>query len=261
MCSKRIQLWIAAVLSAAILALGCRSGSHSDGRGTDTVPSVTSRSPVRIAVLQDKTGSTGWTRTPQLTTAQLDLLIEVLRPGGGELGFGLIRDQSDRGLVRLRIDPPPEPVATPRKTGRPFKDVRLMEQYRADQAKFHQMLSLWETETDLSIARFRKDVQPLLDRRANAKSTDIWGAVRRADLFLAEDDAAWGCATHRWAVFASDGLHNRRVVKPAPFRSGARVLVINSAAQFGSLTALRAEAFESVEAAFRHISAIEGGQK
>ena len=136
-----------------------------------------------------------------------------------------------------------------------------MEQYRNDLVQFQQKLAAWQAETDERIARFKKDVQPLLDQRADAKSTDIWGAVSRADLFLAEDEAAWRRATHRWAVFASDGLHNRGMVKPAPFRSGARILVINSAAQFGSLTALHPEAFESVEAAFRHISATEWGQK
>lgn len=261
MLSKRMELRLAAVVSAALLALACRSGSNSGGGTADKVPSAIGPSPVRIAFLQDKTGSTSWTRTPQLTTQQLDLLIAVMRPIGGELGFGLIRNDSNRSLVRLRIETPPGRVAKPKKTGQLFKDALGMERYRTEQAKFQQELSLWEAETDRRIARFKKDVQPLLDSHADATSTDIWGAVRRADLFLAENDAAWGCSTRRWAVFASDGLHNRHQVKPALLRSGARVLVINSAAEAGSLAALHPDAFESLEAAFRYISATEGAQK
>jgi hypothetical protein len=245
-------------LIASSVSTGCGTASKANAPVPEQAAALQKPSPVKVAFLQDKTGSANWTRTPQPTLDELQMLVDLLCHAGGELGVGLIRDDSNRGLLRLRIEPPPEDVPKPTKTGRPFADARRMEQYRNDKAVFQQRLAAWHAETEGRIARFRKDAQPLLDQRSDARSTDVWGAVRRADVFLNEDDTAWHRPTHRWAVFATDGLHNRRAVKAAVMKNGARIMVINSDAQFGSLALLHPEPFESIEAAFRHLRAAEG---
>src|SRR6266851_248754 len=146
------------MLFASLVATGCGTASKTGAPIVEQAVAVQKPSPVKVAFLQDKTGSTTWTRTPQLTAEHLDLLIEVLRRAGGELGFGLIRNDSNRSLVRLRIEPPPEPVAKPMKTGRLFSDARRMEQYRNDMIQFQQKLAAWQAETNQHIARFKKDV-------------------------------------------------------------------------------------------------------
>ena len=247
-------------LVASFVITGCGTASKANAPAPEQAAAVPKPSPVKVAFLQDKTGSANWTRTPKPTLDDLQMLIDLLCHAGGELGVGLIRDDSNRSLLRLRIEPPPQDVPTLQKSGRPFADARRMEQYRNDKAVFQLKLAAWQAETDQRIVRFRKDTQPLLNQRSDARSTDVWGAARRADVFLGEDDATWHRPTHRWAVFATDGLHNRRAVKAAVMKSGARIMVINSDAQFGCLAPLHPEPFESIEAAFRHLRAAEGGR-
>ena len=67
------------------------------------------RVAVRAVVLQDQTGSVNWTRTPTLCYEDLIPLVNLVRERSGELAFGLIRDSSNRGLLRLAITTP-EPV-------------------------------------------------------------------------------------------------------------------------------------------------------
>ena len=257
---RQVHAALTILLIASFDITGCGTASKANAPAREPAATLQKASPVKVAFFEDKTGSVNWTRTPQPTLDELQMLVDLLCHTGGELGVGLIRDNSNRGLLRLRIEPPPEDVPPLQKSGRPFADARRMEQYRKDKAVFQQKLAVWQTETDARIARFRKNTQPLLDQRSDARSTDVWSAVRRADVFLGEDDAAWHRPTHRWAVFATDGLHNRRAVKAVVMKSGARIIVINSDAQFGCLAPLHPELFESIDAAFRHLRAAEGGK-
>ena len=71
--------------------------------------------PVRICIIQDNL-STLTTRTQQLQIDELDLPISLLRQRGGEIGFGLINDNSNFSLKRLRVAvPPAAPVPPPKK--------------------------------------------------------------------------------------------------------------------------------------------------
>src|SRR5437667_3246420 len=168
--SKRAAL--TTLIFATLVTAGCGTASKADAPVAEQAAAVQIASPVKVAFLQDKTGSANWTRTPQPTVDELQMLIDLLRQTGGELGVGLIRDQSNRGLLRLRIDPPPRPVAKPLKTLRPFRDARRMEQYRKDTERYHGNLAGWTAETDRRIARFKTDALVLLDSPANARSTD-----------------------------------------------------------------------------------------
>ena len=64
------------------------------------------RVAVRAVVLQDQTGSVNWTRTPTLCYEDLKPLVNLVRERSGEVAFGLIRDSSNRGLIRLAVTTP-----------------------------------------------------------------------------------------------------------------------------------------------------------
>lgn len=207
--------------------------------------------PVRVVVLQDKTGSANWTRTPQLTLSDFDRLIDLLKARSGEVAFGLIRDSSNRGLLRLRIDSAPVAPEKPAQTGRVFDDARSVKAYRQANATYHRQLEQWQTATDASITLFKSSMGPLLDQPANARATDVFGAIRRGDLLLAEPQANGAPAVHAWLIAATDGDHNNGPVMMGKLRSGARLVVINSAGRIGSLKVFAPITFESISSAMR----------
>src|SRR4051794_8957605 len=57
-----------------------------------------SRSPIRMAVFQDKSGSANTTRTEQLTEQDFVSPIKLLRCNGGELAVGIVDDVSNGSL-------------------------------------------------------------------------------------------------------------------------------------------------------------------
>jgi hypothetical protein len=216
--------------------------------------------PVRIVVVQDKTGSANWTRTPQLSVADLDLLIELLRNASGELALGLIRDSSNRGLVRLRIDLPPAQPAKPVPSGRPFNDMRAAKAYRTVFAVYQDDLEKWRTKTEANIAAFKSAAQILLDQKANASATDVWGAVVRADRLLCEPPSPGTPVPDLWLLVASDLYYNTGSARPQELRSGARLIVVN-AGQTASLAPLKPTRFEAIAPAFRYLIDTENGGK
>jgi hypothetical protein len=216
--------------------------------------------PVRIVVVQDKTGSANWTRTPQLSVTDLDPLIELLKNTSGELALGLIRDSSNRGLLRLRIDLAPTPPAKPVTTGQPFADMRAAKAYRTAFALYQDDLDSWRKRTEANIAAFKSVAQDLLDQKANATATDVWGAVTRADRLLCEPPSPGAPAPHLWLLVASDLYHNAGSARPQELRSGARLIVIN-AGQTASFTPLKPLRFEAIAPASRYVIDTENGGK
>jgi hypothetical protein len=241
-----------------LLLIACASGHGSEPVALSTTATTPGPkcAPVKIAILHDKTESTSWTRTPTLTFDDLAPVIELCGQCGGELAFGLIRDQSNRSLVRLRLEAqPPEPQAAELPRNR-FKAAQVKAEQERKRKEYEAQYDEWLGEMQARVAEFRAAVEPLLSSNADAGRTDIWGAAMRADSFLAEDDASWGQKTHRWAVFVSDGQAN--VQTPfAPMRSQAKVLGVNGSASLGVLERLNAMRFESPKAAFDFIIATE----
>jgi hypothetical protein len=216
--------------------------------------------PIRVAVMLDQSRSATWTRTPQLGSGDLDAVIDLLRIRGGELALGLIRDRSNRGLVRLRVEPPFAEPEKPRAKGNPFDLEKLRADHANDLAVYRKLQLGWQEQTQEKIAKFKTEIAPLLAQKADAGRTDIWGAVTRAELFLSESDAGWPRSTNRYAVFISDG---QNTVKSAPvaIKSGAKIILVNGANSPGSFVGIKVNVFESVPAAFQFICASEGEQQ
>src|SRR5512135_1608073 len=107
--SKTILQRTLLVTTVVVFAIGCTPAGES--KSADTVSAISPTNaeciPVRVAIFQDKSGSTNWTGTPTLKVEDVEPLVDLLSYCGGELGFGLISDNSNRGLIRLIIDPQP----------------------------------------------------------------------------------------------------------------------------------------------------------
>jgi hypothetical protein len=259
-----------AVLVFVLSISGCTdtpaTSSPADSSSGEPAPTRTAESaqcrPVKIAPIPDQTGSANWTRTPQLAADDLRPLFELLLKCGGEIGFGLIRDQSNRGLIRFKIPPPsPRPLAPPLSPDDDeFTTADKNEAYR-------EMFALWEQEIKQRREKYAGEfetylqtLQPLLAQRPKGRS-DIWGAIGRADLFLSERDEAWGQATRRYLILITDGQDNVGK-KPKAFKSEAQVLLVNASenVKAESLQSLQPIRFESTMAAVEHIVAAERGK-
>ncbi len=212
--------------------------------------------PVKIALLQDQTESTSWTRTQQLTIDDVSILIELLGQCGGEIGVGLIRDQSNKSLVRLRIEPPPVPPAEAKRPRNPFKAAQFDASLKAQNKEYEEALQKWQGEMEPRIEVFQRAVTPLLEKAPDAGQTDIAGAINRADLFLSEDDAIWNGVPSKWAIFSTDGQDNVRAPL-LPLRSNARIVVVNGSASSGLLNQYKPSLFESPRAAFDFLVSAE----
>lgn len=247
-------------------------GSLPDSQRIDAVPVAAAAStpravpqngmlrPVRIACIQDKSGSALLTRTPQLERDDLAPLIELIRERGGELAVGIIHASIRAGMARLRIDPSPLPPAPPASAARNPLDEAEQESARHDeQVAFEHKRTDWETEVNNRLETFHSDLDALLKVHSDSRTSPVWSAIERADLFLGESDASWSELPARYGIVLSDGEDN--TVHTAPVLSaGAVWLIVNGDGRVGALGALKAKRFESVRAAFTEVVAIERGR-
>ncbi len=246
----------------AVTAISALLATANCGDSTSTKPAsatvsvsapVTALRPVKIAVLIDKTGSMGEARTPDPQPADFGQLEELLQKTGGEISVGIIRDNSNRPLLRLRLDVPPLPPASPSKEQNVFAEQDSLEAYRNRLALYKGQLTQLHSEAEEKVGIFSRGLEALIDQKADAPNTDLYGAVQRAELFLNESDITWPRPTRRYLVVVSDGMDNVRK-EPIVVRSGAKVVVINGSGSLGALAHLKPEPFESLESAFRFVA-------
>lgn len=253
------------LLLISLVMVGCKQSGTQDAEQVRVdkpiTPTTTSQpcqqSIVKIALLQDKSGSTGQTRTPQISMEHIDLLVNFIRPCGGEIGFGLINEQSNSSLHRLRIEVPPSGAPKePDKNGNPFQVQREMAEYRKAKVKFDQSVQAFESETDRRIATFKSQISSLLDAPATAPRSDFFGGIQRANLFLSENSAAWPSPPHQVLLIVGDGLDNVHS-KHEALQKATRLILVNGSASVGSLTSLSPTRFENIESAIQFLIASE----
>ncbi|HYX27579.1 MAG TPA: hypothetical protein VE863_03355 [Pyrinomonadaceae bacterium] len=185
--------------------------------------------------------------------------INLLRCTGGELGIGIVDDLSNRPLVRLRIDAPPAPP-TPPQARNVFQRAEEDGDYQQRLNDYKDRVAKWTQETDRRVEAFLAQAGELLKQNPNAKRTNVWSAVSRADLYLNESDASWSSPTNRYAILNSDCQETAHT-KPVQVKSGAQWIVVNGAGSTGVTEALKPERFENPTAAFEFIKARELGGK
>ena len=258
----RTILGIAGFGFGAIVQCGC-SNAPAPAAAETAAPLVAPvgqakaiRSPLRIAFIQDKSLSTGETRTPQLKLEDLDSLLELMGATGGELAVGIIHDRSNLGFARLRIDAGPEEPAGVVEADNPFERRNQRAAQRKQKDKFEVQEQTWREEMQTRIGEFQSAAEPVLSMAADAKHSPVWDAVKRADLFLSESESDGSPEPHRYAVFITDGIDDVGA-RPVPIHTRTRILMVNGAAQLGALAVLKPQRFESIEAAVRYIVGLE----
>lgn len=261
------------LLTTAVAAVtaGC-GGSFPDTARVEAAPVAAASSarrggpdphvsrPVRIACLQDKSGSAALTRTPQLTLGELAPLIGLLRECGGELAVGIIHGSVRMQMARIRIERPPAPPKPPPSgAGNPLAEAEQESARHDYQIEFEKRLTNWETEVNSRLETFHSELGRLLKVSSDSRSSPVWAAVRRADVFLAESDTSWPEPPSRYAVVLSDGEDNTTRAASA-LSAGATWLMVNGDGKIGSLGSLNPKRFESVRAAFEDVVASERGK-
>jgi hypothetical protein len=229
----------------------CGTSTNAEARTNQTA----AWNPVRIALFQDKSGSSDTTRTAQLTQADLSAPISLLRCTGGELAVGVVDNVSKKSLARLRIEVPPWSPSTPA-AANVFVRANEDAVYQQRLKDYQKDVEKWAAETDKRVEIFLAQVAELLKQPATANRTSVWNAVARADLMLNESDVTWPQPTHRYAVLNSD-CQETAGTNPVAVKSGAQWIVVNGAGSVGIADALNPERFENPVAAFEFIKAKE----
>lgn len=240
--------------------------------------------PVKIGVMLDKSGSANWTRVEQPRVEDFQKLLPLLKENGGELAVGVICEDSNRSLVRVRIEQRPVLAASlfknpqmpqsPEDGGNAFELQERRQAYNQQLVEYNKQLETdgrtlenhrqelqgWESESEERIKGFVPQVKPLLERPVDCQSTDIWGAIARTGLFLNENDAVWSQSPRRFAVFITDGIHEAEG-KKTTIGGEVEVLLINGSASAGVFKNLKHQAFESVSSAFLYLTQTTNGGK
>jgi hypothetical protein len=218
-----------------------------------------------VAILLDKSRSAPVSLVSQLTRGDLNTLIDVLRACGGELAVGAIRGRTATPLVRLLVETPPQPAAREDvpQVGNPMilaeQHARVEGIYQKQRAAYEHKSRRWSAATEAAIEEFRQDVEAIIDEPTTAPHTDMWAALKQADLFLREsrEFRAYGrtaggnsSRTRHVLVALTDGIHT------APgsayhMQSTPDLFVVNSAGEVGALAGMSPRRFESFGAALR----------
>ncbi len=248
---------VAALLVSAITAACDATNAASQLAQSDPVRSGCKAVPV-VALLLDKSRSAPASLVSQLAPQDLDPLIELLRACGGELAVGAIRGRAATPMVRLFIETPPNPPVREEmpKVGNPMilreQRARIERVYSQRFSAYEGQSHHWATVTDAAVDRFRQDVRTVLEEPTTAPVTNVWAALRQADLFLSEPRDMRVTMRHV-LVALTDGLHTAGG-DPYRLQSTPELFVVNAAGEAGVLAAMKAQRFESFSAVSRAIT-------
>ncbi len=232
---------------ATTLIAGCRTNYDGPASHQGPPPQVPR---LRLVILQDVTGSMKEAHTQPITVEELQAAIELIRSRGGELGFGLIGEQSDRSLLRLAIEPPPVAPPEPSEPSNPLRRPRWQREHQEWEQARQRNEQRWKEETEKRKQAFLAEAQRRLEAPVAGRS-DICGGIRRGDLMLAEPFSGGHIA---FLMLITDGLHNVRGSDcPKTLSSSARLLLVNGAGILGVVGKYKPTRFESVRAALEFI--------
>ena len=223
----------------------------------------------KVCVISDKTGSSQRFETPQITTEDLvPLLDQMYGSTGGEIGWGLLDENSGTPLKRLYIRWLPElPV---RKRGRNARSE--LENAR----NYNEELALWVETRDERADRFQverehffESIAPDIARPDTSRVSDVAGALVRCARFLAEPDPTMmGLDFMPFILFISDVEHavtreylaknpdiDLTIPSPRELDIIPIIFVVNGKQHKGTLaqSGYSVRAFEGINAAVRTI--------
>ena len=227
--------------------------------------------PFKVCVIQDKSQSGQFYKTPQMQEHQLRPLTDQLAINGGDVAGGFIQHSSNYPLIRAFV--PPQPQLPVRK-----KALNSRKELEAE-LTYQQELQAWARARDerlldaeAEIARFYEQLRDSLETAPTAGESDVAGSLLRCDRFLSEPIAEYGGSeVHKIMLFISDVEHGVRssslqgndnleatIPKPYELESNAQIYVVNGRKHKGSLAknGYHVIAFEGIDAAIRSILSI-----
>lgn len=248
----------AGLLLAVVLTLGCGAAKEGAPAPKAGASHAACAAPIKVALLGDKTSSTELSRTQQIQADDLQPLVELISRCGGELALGFVTDDSNRSLVRLRVEVPDAAPEPPKLNGvPPFEAARLQDDYRKKKAEHERRMAKWDEQTARHKARFERNAREWLTKQPGFTSSDVWGALQRAELFIEEAPASWPAAPQRYILLVSDGEDNAS--RPEVTLSAeTQLILVNGSASVGDLQRLNPHRFESLDSATRYIISSEG---
>lgn len=216
---------------------------------------VSTAAPLKVVVLQDKSGSVDSTRTPRVTMSQFDALVSAVRERGGGIAFGFIDDESNESFTVMRVDAPRAVPTDPGREGNPFKVAEAVAKYKKELGEFEKNERQRQSAADQQVEAFKARVGSLLEDAGRSGATDVYGGLNRADLYLAEvgDTYSSDAQPQRFMILISDGLDNMRRPVGA-LRSRSQIILVNGSANIGVMKDYTPLRFEGIDSAFLYVT-------
>lgn len=257
------SIWLlSALIFGVTLFASCLNNSASPAINEEDLRAIENdicSGPVRAETLVDETTSMAQTGTRKVVAEELLPLIDRLTECGGDLSIRYIRENLGSGSERLRF---PEPLLPPE---RPQK-LAAEESYEFSDRVDAYNLKLIERKAQID--RNKADLKQKIDEfmaslrlnlaRRPANSTDFNSALNAADIVLSETDDIWRVKPRKFLILVSDAIDTQKRPK-FKFRSGARVLWVNTSTDERRLAGLDVTRVEDFTAAVREI--VEGGRR
>jgi len=234
-------------IAAVLLVEGCRLAEQPPQLQDAVQMQEDPARPIRICLVQDLSGSIEQTGIRRMNREALEALVALVQSRSGELAFGLIRETSNRPLERLRIDelPPAAPKMPPEPKNLLMRRS-WQEQVEALQQQYEATRKAYEERIAPRVEAFLQRAVAML-QGATAKRTDVCGAIRRCDVFLAE---MYPEKADAFMMLITDGLHSVRSSRcPDQLSSKAQVVLVTGGDSAGVVERYGPLRFEAVEAA------------
>jgi hypothetical protein len=231
-------------------------------------PSNSSKQPFTIFIGIDRTGSRVSSKIPTLKFPQLEQLARTAAKVGVEIRMGVICTDSDRPLLAFFIPEPPvapqslPPVPTIESVDNVLKLTKLRadhqkksEAYQQEVFEYQKKVAAREQLIETEIAKLKHGFE-LLQNKTQCGATDIYGMLKRADLYLNEVNPTWRQTPRKLALVITDGIETVNTARPQPLQwtSKAEVILVSSGSEVGILKPLLNNTpFESIDGAIRYI--------
>jgi hypothetical protein len=231
----------------------------------ETSINTTLLTPLFVVLAIDRTGSKADNKLPDMTLAQVNLLVEGIRRRRGELRMTTISDNSDKAMPHIKFIPSGKPPQAPiqKKTSESnlLAKVDIQEQqdlematYRKQKADFDKSQQAQEVADKAEIVNFTKIVQPLIERPANFPASDMRGIVLRGNLALQELQPVGKQSPRRVLFLITDGEHNATKDTKVPALDAQTELVIVSGGKgAGIFEPLNPKKYDSIDSAIDYI--------
>ena len=216
--------------------------------------------PVKIVFFEDHTPSTESQSIPELSINDIKPILERVVLTTGDVALGIISDESDIQLHRVRIyQKPDKPESSTNKNAllRLKEDSKNKKQF--DEYKV--ALRDWDQRTKQDVSSWIMRAESLLTKKVKARDTDFVGAVNRAVHFLEEDNNVWEEKPLKILFIISD-CKDTVGHDPLNIPDDVHIILVTDSYNRDSLIEYNAKPFENILPAIDHtLSLINSYQK